>query len=99
MYDSHCHLNGNIIRDNLRCGLIISGASFPRIENNEIFENTTSGVMIRNDSEVYMEKNKIHENYYQLSIKGMSMWRIKKVLNKNTIDGPNEVPNKFCPIF
>jgi parallel beta-helix repeat protein len=35
----------------LRSGIIISGASYPKIENNEIFLNTTAGVMVRDNSE------------------------------------------------
>lgn len=99
MYDSSCHLNGNIMRNNLRSGLIICGSSFPKVENNELFGNTTAGVMIRGSSEAIMSKNKIHENYYQVSIKGMSSKRTKRVIDSNTIDGPCEIPNKFCPIF
>ena len=63
MYDSWCHLNSNIMRNNLRAGLIICGSSFPKIENNELFGNTTSGMMIRGSSEAIISKNKIHENY------------------------------------
>lgn len=99
LYDSNCHLNGNVFRDNLRCGVIISGTSFPKLENNEVYSNTTAGVMIRDNSEVVMSKNKIHENYYQLSLRNGKNKRTKEVLQNNTIDGPNEIPNKYCPIF
>ena len=95
MYDSHCHINENIIRDNLRTGIVVSGASFPKIENNEIYSNTTTGAMIRDNSECYMDKNKIYENYYQLSIRNMPKWRVKKIITNNAIDGPNETPNKY----
>ena len=99
MYDSNCFLNENIIRDNLRTGIVIWGASFPKIENNEIYLNTTAGWMIRDNSEWYMDKNKIYENYYQLSIRNMPKWRIKKIAANNAIDGPIETPFKYCPIF
>ena len=46
-----------------------------------------------------MDKNKIYENYYQLSIRNMPKWRIKKIAANNAIDGPIETPFKYCPIF
>lgn len=75
--------------------MVVSGASFPKIENNEIFANTTAGVMIRDNSECYMDKNKVHENYYQLSVRNMPSWRTKKIIANNAIDGANEIPNKY----
>jgi len=100
LYDSHWHLNGNIIRDNLRWGIIISGTSFPRLENNEVFANTTAGIMIRDNSDVVLNKNKIHENYYQLSLRNIGKGKkTKAFFQNNAIDGANEIPNRFWPIF
>jgi hypothetical protein len=46
-----------------------------------------------------MNQNKVHENYYQLSLRNMPGWRTKKIIDNNAIDGANENPNKYCPIF
>lgn len=85
LYDSHWHLNDNTIRENLRWGIIISGASFPKLENNEVALNTTAGIMIRDNSMTWMKKNSVRGNYYQLSTRNMSKKEFKEITKVNAI--------------
>jgi hypothetical protein len=55
--------------------------------------------MIRDNSDPHMSKNKIYGNYYQLSVRNLSKKRSKNIISNNAVDGANELPNKYCPIF
>ena len=39
IFDSSNHISNNQIHENQRCGIIMSGSSFPQIEQNQIFGN------------------------------------------------------------
>jgi parallel beta-helix repeat protein len=59
MFDSSPHVSENIINENCRSGIIVTGCSFPKIEKNSIFGNITSGVIIRDNSSAMIVHNKV----------------------------------------
>ena len=96
LFDASPHLCGNVVRDNQRAGVIVSGSSFPKMERNEVAFNNTSGVLARDNSRLTMENNHLHDNYYQLSLRQGREDKLQRLMENNNIEGTNELPKSLC---
>lgn len=64
MFDSNPNIENNQINNNMRAGIICTGASFPKVSGNNIFGNHQTGINFRDNSIGSLVGNKIFKNYY-----------------------------------
>lgn len=81
----------------MRAGVLASGCSFPKIQDNIISDNHSAGIIIRDHSEAVATGNKIFNNYYAFSTRPMDEQRMKNLCEDNLTQGDSEVIQ--CRIF
>lgn len=59
LFDSSTYISKNQINENMRAGVLASGVSFPKIEQNTIFGNVSSGILVRDNSSAKIVNNKV----------------------------------------
>jgi parallel beta-helix repeat protein len=64
MFDSNPNIENNQINNNMRAGIVCTGASFPKVTSNNIFGNHQTGINFRDNSIGSLVGNKIFKNYY-----------------------------------
>jgi len=97
--DANPKIMGNLIRDQKRAGIILSGHSNPKVIDNVISDNYTCGIFFRESSLGYVRRNTLANNYYQISIEGLTKLKLDPIINGNNMVGHNDISTSFCNIF
>ena len=67
---------------------------------NEIFGNHQTGITVRDNSRVDAKENDMFKNFYQFSMKSLSVGKQKRLLKHNKkCKGDNEFYNSTCYLF
>jgi parallel beta-helix repeat protein len=95
---TNVEISENQIYKNIRCGILVSDQSSPKLYSNKIFENQFLGVFIRDESEGEYEGNELVKNISQFYL-SQNCKKLLKVMNeKNKVEGRFDVANK-CNIL
>jgi parallel beta-helix repeat protein len=91
-------ISENEVYDNIRCGILISDMSTPKLYSNKIFENNFLGVFIRDHSEGEYEGNELIKNISQLYLSANCKALLPILKKKNRIEGRTDTAAS-CNIF
>ena len=91
-------LSENEVYNNIRCGILISDMSTPKLFSNKIFENNFLGVFIRDASEGEYEGNELVKNISQLYLSANCKNLMNSFKKKNRIEGRTDTAASCSPI-